>query len=172
MKFRGSKYRISLCGEIIIPLIALLFAASYYVEVINLSPKTLLLVKPTLYLCFILSLFIFLKDGIKVSKIPKSAPPTLEHNLPWLAKKIGILLRNKTARVILISPIAFLTIEKLGFIPTAFLYIIFTMYLLGQRKVLIFIFIPPIIISAIYVLFQIWLHVPLPMGILKGVIKG
>ena len=170
MKFRGRKYRISLSsGEIIIPLIALLFVLSYYFEVINLSPKTLLLVKPTLYLCFILSLFIFFKDGIKVSKIPKSAPPTLEHNLPGLAKKIGILLRNKTARVILITPIAFLAIEKLGFIPIAFLYIIFTMYLLGQRKVLIFIFIPPVILLAIYFVFQVYLHVPLPMGILKGV---
>jgi hypothetical protein len=43
------------------------------------------------------------------------------------------------------------------------------MYLLGQRRVLIFIFIPPVVLLAIYFVFQVYLYVPLPKGILKGV---
>lgn len=171
MEFRfGKRYKFSLSGEIIIPLMVFLFTLSYYFQVKNLSFKALLFVKPLLFLCFIFSLFLFCKIGIKFFKIRDNSSSVSNFKLLDSTNKISksIFSNKKTKEVIITFLIALLIIEKLGFTITCFLFIIFLAHVLGEgrMKVLNLILFTITTLLIIYFLFQYWLHVPLPNGTL------
>ena len=48
----GKQHRLNISGEVVVPIIVLGFAFSYYIQVRDLSFESLLFAKPLLWICF------------------------------------------------------------------------------------------------------------------------
>jgi putative tricarboxylic transport membrane protein len=62
--------------------------------------------------------------------------------------------------------ISFLVLDKLGFLVTTALFMVVVIFGLGVRSLLMLVLVPLIAAAGLYTVFAVWLHVPLPKGIL------
>ena len=63
-----------------------------------------------------------------------------------------------------------LAMEPLGFIPTSILFLIFMMWVMGNRKPLTLLIAPPLVTLGIWLVFEKALNLSMPAGILADVL--
>ena len=89
-------------------------------------------------------------------------------------ERLGFKIKDKgTFRLVLSILIAILftaTLDPLGFIPDCLLAMIFYLLLLGVRKRIFLILVPPGVTAAVYLVFEKFLSISLPTGILGGIL--
>ena len=61
-------------------------------------------------------------------------------------------------------------LEPLGFILTSIIFLMFMMWMLGKRKPLLILSIPPLITFSIWLVFEKVLHLSMPMGVLIDIL--
>lgn len=161
-------YKLKITGEIIIPVIVLVFTLGYFFETKELRSESLLLAKPLVFLCFFLSLFIFFKNGIKIINVRSSSTDNNDLAVSLKLKIKNSLFSNKKAILTIISFIIYiLVINWLGFYLTSSLYLCSQLFLLGERKLSKIIIITLVVVVLfIYPIFNIWMKTPFPVGIL------
>jgi hypothetical protein len=62
--------------------------------------------------------------------------------------------------------LAFLFLEELGFLVATTLFMAAMIYALGERSWRMLVSVPPLSAIALYVVFAVWLRVPLPKGLI------
>jgi hypothetical protein len=62
--------------------------------------------------------------------------------------------------------VAFLFLEELGFLVATTLFMAAMIYALGERSWRMLLTVPPLSALALYVVFAVWLRVPLPKGLI------
>lgn len=73
-------------------------------------------------------------------------------------RRVGLMLAALT--------VSFLLLETLGFIVITTLFMAVAIFCLGERSWRILIMVPPLLALALYGVFEVWLRVPLPKGLL------
>ena len=64
-----------------------------------------------------------------------------------------------------------LTLERLGFILSSFVFLVAAMFALGSRRIWHTVLISAVSLAVIYVIFQTAFSVVLPEGVLRGVFR-
>jgi len=158
------KYHLSLKSPagILIPLIIIGFIFAYLYESKHLFfDQSMLLVRNVIFLIIILLIFVLI-DEIKIKKI--TSEKRLEKEI--IINKIS--LSTETKKNIFFIAFLFIylfSIKFLGFLISTVLFLIITMYFLGIRNKKILFLFPIIFIIIIFLFFNLWLMVPLPVGI-------
>ena len=62
--------------------------------------------------------------------------------------------------------VAFLFLEELGFLVATTLFMVAMIYALGERSWRMLLTVPPLSAIALYMVFGVWLRVPLPKGLI------
>ena len=70
------------------------------------------------------------------------------------------------ALLLVAMAIAFLFLDELGFLIATTLFMAVMIYALGERSWLMLLTVPPLSAIALYMIFAVWLRVPLPKGLI------
>jgi len=171
VSFNKKYYEIKINGEITIPIISIIFATSYYFQIKNLSYKSLIFSKPILFLLFLISFFVLITNGIKIKKINQYDFLKKNGFIKLTLKKSKFFNLNKNSyKVLFFFLVILFFMKSLGYMITMFLGTNLLMYFLNKQKYNICkaFFVSILTIFLIYILFQRWLHVPLPLGLIEG----
>lgn len=152
-------------GELILPGIMLIFSFMYLREVMRLmGTDSMLLVRFVLAGVVGLSLYMIIRE-IKITSEEKMEPKSKVNLKELMLKK-----ENKNIIIfVVMTTIAVSVIMTLGYVITFGAYLIIMMYLLGIRNYKLLAGVPVGLILFLFLLFQMWLRVPLPKGILRGI---
>lgn len=152
-------------GELLLPGIMLIFSFMYLREVMRLmGTDSMLLVRFVITAVIGLSLYMMIKE-IKITSQEKPAVKGKTNFKELLSKK-----ENKNIIIfVIMTAIAVSVIMTLGYVITFGGYLIIMMYLLGIRDYKLLVGVPVGLILFLFLLFQLWLRVPLPKGILRGI---
>ena len=158
---RIGKYDIRLRkpGSLIFPFIVLLFCVAYLIQSRDIFPNlTMILVRITFYAIVVFSLFVF-KEEIQITTEKETDS---QQSSPRLftdkSRKIWFFIIGMGIYIVMIN--------QIGFIFSTLLFVSMIMYMLGIREKKILILLPVCLVILIYLMFNLWLMVPLPSGIL------
>lgn len=162
MKIGNKSITIKKKGEFIIPAVATMFALLYLKESMRLfSSDAMLLTRMVLIGVIALSVVVMLKQ-FNVEASEKMEGKENTSTIPFWKNDMMV----KTLVFIVLTGLSLALLNTLGYIVTFGGYLIIMMYILGIRQPKILVFVPTGILLFIYFLFQKWLMVPLPRGIL------
>lgn len=160
------KYRVYFKGrDWFIPLFILAYTIVYYTETIRLPHPEVhnLLIRPVVYAIIIASgVYFFTRLGWEPAG-EESPRPSGEGQAPG-----GQALREKRKFLIfLLETVIYLPlISLLGFTLASAAYMVAAMLLLGVRNVKILILLPLVTVIGLLLMFETWLMIPVPKGIL------
>lgn len=157
------KHLIKLFSSLTIPVIILIYTISYHLGTRGpiIDPKkTYILVKPIIYLIIILVFYVIYLEIKKNVKLKGIKLEKEDH-------KITEIIKNKKIILGFISFLYLLVINVLGFLLSTFAMLAIIMWLFGVKNKKIIFILPFVMSIGIFVVFQIILRVPLPMGVFE-----
>lgn len=151
-----------LLKKMALPTIVLIWATSYYVEVMGYSVKNHRLIQPVFWvmaLLYIINGVTDYREWKSVKTEPASQPteksPVNRNHGARVAAVIGIMV----AYVALLG--------FLGFLVSTLLFAGAILYLMGERKWYKIAGLPLVLVIALYLIFRVGLSIPLPTGFLE-----
>ncbi|SRR6056297_2467496 len=158
---------VALFQKLIMPILAMLWASLYFFEVLQLSEKNQYLIKPVFFIMLILFVANTVGDVKEWKKNRKKISKSKE-NEEDQAKRIKNL--KTIGLVVLISVVYLLLLRPIGFIIATFLYLTAEIFVLKTENKVLLVVIPLITTAVLFLLFTKVLTVPLPRGLLEGVL--
>lgn len=158
----GKHLQAILRGDWLVPILILLYAAAYYWSTRSLPKPEInaILVGPLFYLT-VLFVVCYLAAQYR-GAIRKDAAPAAGGIAAWLKhaenRKLLGLLAGIAGYILLM--------EILGFIISTILYMVITMRFLGVKNWGAIVTITAVTVGALYWVFNIWLYIDLPVGML------
>lgn len=147
-------------GELILPLLFLVFTLLYFRETHHLLSSDAMLLVRFILLGVLLLSGILIARQITFSTAGSSGGRGEETPAPFSDHT------KKIAWFIVLTTLSLLLLRYVGYVITFVVYSILMMYILGVRDKKWLVFVPLVLLSFLYFLFQIWLTVPLPKGFL------
>lgn len=156
--------------RIIVATAILAFALFYLFDISDLkNPQDKLLVNPVIWIIVILYPIIiwqewrtFKEEQPKEEKTDSQNDENSSETTTRMTKRIFLFM--------LTTFVYLLLIDFVGFIITTVLYIPILMWILGTKSKKVLIILPIVTTIALYILFDLLLEIPLPHGILEGVL--
>ncbi|MBU5625652.1 tripartite tricarboxylate transporter TctB family protein [Oscillibacter sp. MSJ-2] len=148
--------QVEISKEIIVVLLMDVFAAAYAVAARGLSSASLMF--PGFLLAGILIFSIMcIKQSIHFRR---EAPAEAD------GEEIGFGITGKLVAFVLLVLATLLCFNFLGAVLCIFLFLLASMVILGVRSKLLLVLIPVVMDTFVYLVFKVWLAVPLPAGLL------
>lgn len=153
---RTKKGRLEISKEVVVVLLMDIFAVAYALSSKGLSAASLMF--PVFLLCGILLFSIMcIRQSIHFYK--KDMPEAEE-------EPVGFGITGKLVAFAALVLAALIGFNVLGAVLTVFLFLVVSMLILGVRSKLALVLIPLVMDIFIYLVFKVWLAVPLPAGIM------
>ena len=155
-RIKTKKGCLEISKEIIVVLILDIFSAAYLFSAAGLSRQSMMF--PTFLLCGILIFSIMcIKQSIHFTVDQTTSPSEDEPKFDF-SKKLLAFLGLTLATLLLF--------QTLGAVIGIFLFLLASMLILGVKNKLLIVLIPLLMDAFVYLVFKIWLAVPLPAGLL------
>lgn len=151
-----------LINRLSVPVLLLVFILTYYFEVRDIPSSELILIQPVTIIMIILTftvIFIEVKNWRKIDFSSES--PVGEENPDVHAK-----LTRKLAIYITSIALYLIMLNYIGFIISSLIFVPSLLYLLGTKSMKLNIAIGFGVTVFVYLLFDVWLGINLPEGIL------
>ena len=150
------KGRLEISKELVVVLLMDAFAAAYLLSSRGLSAASMMF--PGFLLAGILVFSILcIKQSVRFCREPR---PETE------GEPAGFAVTGKLAAFALLVLAALLSFNFLGAVLSLFLFLALSMAILGIRSKLALLLVPAAMVSFVYLVFKVWLAVPLPAGVL------
>lgn len=158
----------SLFKRLALPVIVLLWSASYFIEVLGYSKKNQYLIKPVFIAMVILFLINTVTDVLEWKKeqrqIQGAEKGDVRRPSVMEAEEKRTLLRSL---LVVLSMAAYIIVMPyLGFVISTVALVVFLLALMQVRQPLPMILLPLILTGILFAAFKIGLHIPLPAGFL------
>jgi len=148
----------SLLQKIAIPTIVMVWATFYLFEVMELHVRNRYLIRPTYFV--LLALYIF-NTYTDIRKWKKARAISTEQ----MVESFKIPVEIKTLAVIALITVGYLAImPTVGFIFSTIAYLAILLLALNERKMFTLVFFPIVLTVGVYVVFRLFLRLPLPVG--------
>lgn len=142
--------------EIVVVLIMDVFSAAYFLSAKGLSKQSMMF--PIFLLCGILIFSIMcIKQSIHFTKEQTVTDSEDEPRFDFSAKLLAFLG---------LTLVTLLLFKTLGAVICIFLFLLISMLILGVKNKLLIILVPLLMDVFVYLVFKVWLAVPLPAGLL------
>jgi len=157
-----------LLKKIALPTVVLIWAASYYIEVMGYSVKNHRMIQPLFWVMVVL----YIVNGItdyREWKREQAASAAESEEEKEAASALKTIDKKQTARLVVLvsSMIAYVALlNTLGFIITTFLFTCGVLFVMGERTWYKLAGIPAVLVAFLYVVFKLGLSIPLPAGFL------
>lgn len=142
--------------EIVVVLIMDVFSAAYFLSARGLSKQSMMF--PIFLLCGILIFSIMcIKQSIHFTKVQTVTASEDEPKFDFSAKLLAFLG---------LTLVTLLLFKTLGAVICIFLFLLISMLILGVKNKLLIVLVPLLMDVFVYLVFKVWLAVPLPTGLL------
>lgn len=142
--------------EIVVVLIMDVFSAAYFLSAKGLSKQSMMF--PVFLLCGILIFSIMcIKQSIHFTKEQSVTVSEDEPRFDFSAKLLAFLG---------LTLVTLLLFKTLGAVICIFLFLLISMLILGVKNKLLIVLVPLLMDVFVYLVFKVWLAVPLPAGLL------
>lgn len=151
--------------DILVPLLLMLYSATYFIEVNSLSnaEQAILLIKPIFYILLIASL---LQIVIQIFLFFKSKGESIEVSEVNDEGKHEAINYRKSIIFILTTLLYVFLVDVIGFFVVTFIFVSYLMFELETRNIKLLILVPLILILILYLGLEVGLGIHLPDGIL------
>ena len=147
---------VEISKEIVVVLLMDLFAAAYAIAARGLSSASLMF--PGFLLAGILIFSILcIKQSIHFRR---ESPAEAD------GEEIGFGVTGKLVAFVLLVLATLLCFNFLGAVLSVFLFLLVSLIILGVKNKLALILVPVVMVTFVYLVFKVWLAVPLPAGLL------
>lgn len=156
-----------LLKKMALPTIVLIWAASYYVEVMGYSEKNHKLIQPVFWVIVLLYIINGVTDyrewkASQKDKADQPAQPKEKLSLEALDwNGTGKIVAAIAAMVIYVA-----MLDILGFVISTLLFVAAILFVMGERRWFLLVGVPTVLDIILYVVFRIALSIPLPTGFL------
>jgi hypothetical protein len=152
-------------GALIVPALCMGYGLYQYLYVRQLPDKiNLILIEPVFVLMVLFTLWVLARE-IKISRQMSGEEKPDPSRTIVRASRLSAS-GKKMAVFALLSGLYLVLMEPVGFIPCNMAFLLAAMVLLGVRRRPVLIILPVVGTAVIYLLFQVWMDVPLPAGLL------
>ena len=155
--------------SLILTTLILIWSATYYVEVSNLSWKNNSLIKPVFWVMVVLYFINLTIDYMENKKEIKNKEKNNQiSNIAVVEKGKNISFDSTAIRISLVFICIFLyviIVQLIGYIISTYLLLIGLMIVMGVSHWKLIIFFPAIFVAMLYAIFKLGLNIPLPVGI-------
>lgn len=164
IKFNLKNGILSIHHQIVIIIIMFGYSLAYYLNTRDLSYEALLFPKILLWGILVFGI-LSLKDCVSFTRTEniKEVDQAEEKEKGGVPERIT----KKWLKFIAAIIVAVALFEHLGALVTMFVFILVSMYMAGVRRKLILVLVPLFTVLFIYFVFQVWLAVALPSGVLR-----
>ena len=134
------------------------FCAWYLVDArgASINVQNLLLIEPTSILVFVLYVFI-LRDAVTVERLDSLAA------MPAVREPMTPRFRRRIFGAMALLGLYVLTMAEIGFDVATFLYVLATLLLLGERRVMVLLLVPLLFCAIAIYAFGTMLSLPIPL---------
>lgn len=146
-----------LLKKMALPTVVLVWAASYYVEVMGYSEKNHRLIQPVFWIMVLLYIINGITDYREWKSTKTEQAEDTSSPKPFDRKIIAVI-------VAMVAYVVLLNI--FGFVISTLLFVAAVLFLMGERRWYLLIGIPIALVAVLYVVFRIALSIPLPIGFL------
>lgn len=146
-----------LLKKMALPTVVLVWAASYYVEVMGYSEKNHRLIQPVFWIMVLLYVINGITDYREWKSTQTEPAEDTSSPKPFDRKIIAVI-------VAMVAYVVLLNI--FGFVISTLLFVAAVLFLMGERRWYLLIGIPIALVAVLYVVFRIALSIPLPIGFL------
>jgi len=156
------RFRLALGTDWLVPILILLYAAAFYWSTRSIPKPEInaIIIEPLFFLTLIFVVYYLATQLRAISRT--EAEPTSAGIATWLRqadnRKLLALLAGIAVYILLM--------EVLGFTLSTVLYMIVTMRYLGVRNWPAILAITAVTVGSLYWVFNVWLYIELPVGIL------
>ncbi|WP_158736926.1 tripartite tricarboxylate transporter TctB family protein [Alteribacillus sp. YIM 98480] len=161
----NNKTKMQLFHRLFLPALIFIFITIYFLEVQGLDdPRDRMLITPIYWVMAAFFPIILFQEW----KNWKAAKPDKKEKEEEETESYEVdAPLSKKALSFMVSIFLYLfLIEHIGFVLITIIFLPTLMWLLGTKDWKLLVFLPIIVTGALYVLFVIWLEIPLPTGIL------
>lgn len=159
---KTSKGRWEISKEIVVVLLMDAFALAYALSARGLSSDSLMFPGFLLASVTVFSIMC-IRQAIRFRKAPEDNSREAEASGP----EPGFGITGKRVAFVLLLFAALVCFQPLGAVLTIFLFLLISMLILGVRSKVLLVLIPVLMDLFVYLVFKVWLTVPLPVGILS-----
>lgn len=167
MKDFFKKYKDYLLKKLALPTLIIVWAASYYIEVMGYSVTNHRMIQPIFWVMvalYLINAYTDLREYKReISEKPADEAKTEESAESKQQKK------TQTVRIIAVMvcmALYALLLNSIGFIVTTFAFAIGVLLIMGERKWCKILLLAIVLTVGLYVAFDIGLKIPLPAGVL------
>ena len=155
-------------SALIVPALCMGYGLYQYVNVRRLPDSTvnLVLIEPVFILMVIFTIWVLARE-IEVGR--ESAGPKNRADLPSQQATTALLQGSSAKKLgafVGLSGLYLWLIEPVGFIPCNLAFLMAAMRLLGVKRWSFLVILPVVATAALYLLFEVWMQVPIPAGLL------
>jgi hypothetical protein len=165
IKFNLKNGILSIHHQIVIIIIMFGYSIAYYLDTRDLSYEALLFPK-ILLLGILVFGILSLKDCISFTRTENAKKADQAEENGEAPERITKKWLKFIAAIIVVVAL----FEHLGGLVTMFVFILVSMYMAGVRRKLILVLVPLFTVLFIYFVFQVWLSVALPLGVLRFIL--
>jgi len=156
-----------LLSRLAFPLLTLVFISAYYSSLTKISPKAGNYPKTIIAVVAVLLAWTFISEVRQWWKEASNQPEQKESGAGSAAAWLGKVKENRHSIYTVAAILIFLVIiPYLGFFASAGLFLISLFYLLGIRNHLLIWVLAASLVLVSFVVFKMWLSLPLPEGFL------
>ena len=152
-------------GEIIVPLLLLGYATSYFLEVRALPrPEINLLLIQPIYYILIASVLLFI--GQVILREVRAGILDMRHRPTREPGTTGGRIEPKRSVAFAVTTVSYVfLIEPVGMVTMSAIYLFVLSWLLGVRSWLLLTLVPAGVVTGLYLVMERWLNLALPTGI-------
>lgn len=155
----------SVLGEIIVPLLLLGYATSYFLEVRALPrPEINLLLIQPIYYILITAVVLFI--GQVIIREVRAGIVDMRHRPSRDPVTTGGRIEPKRSAAFAVTTVSYVfLIEPVGMITMSAIYLFVLSWLLGVRSWLLLTLVPAGVVTGLYLVMERWLNLALPTGV-------